>query len=505
MRKQPKLRPIDNGSGWRNQDFYMSVRNGQQYIDGLRDDREVWYDGQRVADVTSFPEFAPSIASLARLYDMQHEPEYQDVLVADSAELGESIGRAFEVPRSHEHLRLKREAYIAWAQSNAGMMGRSPDFLNAMVAALAAKRSFFAEANEASAEAVVNYYRYVAKNDLFLTHALLDPQLDKGKLRHEQSDPGICLRVVDENQDGIVLTGIKRIATAAPYADEILVWPFPPTFQPGEEDYANVFAIPMNTPGLKTMCRSSFTNRGDRADFPLSSRFDEMDATMVFDNVLVPWDRVFLHKNIPLLNRLYRDSRMRELTAHQTNARLEVKLGFVYALAVEMAQAQSLESKPEIMEMLGEAAVKIEIIRSTTRSAEYQASIDPENGVLYPDLPALQAGRAMGPVYYPEFVNMIRRVGGAALVQQPASMREFDSPVGTDIEKALRGAHVSGQRKTQLLKLAWDICGTEFGSRHVLYEMNYAGDRSALVSGIQREYLRKKHYTDHLDQFLEDI
>jgi 4-hydroxyphenylacetate 3-monooxygenase len=157
------------------------------------------------------------------------------------------------------------------------------------------------------------------------------------------------------------------------------------------------------------------------------------------------------------------------------------------------------------MEMLGEAAVKIEIIRSTTRSAEYQASIDSENGVCYPDLPALQAGRAMGPVYYPEFVNMLRRVGGGALVQQPASMREFDSPIGADIEKALRGAQVSGRRKTQLLKLAWDLCGTEFGSRHVLYEMNYAGERSALVSGIQREYLRKQQYIDHFDQFLDDL
>ena len=483
----------------------MGVRNGQQFIDGLRDEREVWYDGKRVGDVTSFAEFAPSIASLARLYDMQHESEFQDILVADSAEFGEPIGRAFEMPRSQEHLRLKREAYVRWAQSNAGMMGRSPDFLNVMMVALAAKRSFFAEENEARADAVVNYYQYVAKNDLFLTHALLDPQLNKSKLRNEQSDPGICLRVVDENQDGIILNGIKRIATAAPYADEILVWPFPPTFQLGEEDYANVFAIPMSTPGLKTLCRSSFTNHGDSVDFPLSSRFDEMDATVVFDNVLVPWDRVFVHKNIPLLNRMYRDSRMRELTAHQTNARLEVKLGFVYALAVQMAQAQGLEGKPDIMEMLGEAAVKIEIIRSTTRSAEYQASIDSENGVCYPDLPALQAGRAMGPVYYPEFVNMLRRVGGGALVQQPASMREFDSPIGADIEKALRGAQVSGRRKTQLLKLAWDLCGTEFGSRHVLYEMNYAGERSALVSGIQREYLRKQQYIDHFDQFLDDL
>ena len=483
----------------------MAVRTGKQYIDGLRDQREVWYAGQRVDDVTTFPEFRATIASFAHLYDMQHAPAHRDVLVAHSEAFGESIGRAFELPRTPDQLRLKREAYIAWAKSNCGMFGRSPDFLNVMIAALSAKRAFFAEGGDARGDAVVNYHRHVATNDLFLTHALLDPQLDKGKLRHQQSDAGICLRQVDENADGIVVDGIKRIATVAPYADEILVWPFPPTFQAGEEDYANVFAIPMNTPGLKTVCRPSFSRHGSARDFPLSSRFDEMDATVVFDNVLVPWDRVFVHKNIPLLNRMYRDSRMRELTAHQTNARLEVKLGFVYALVLRLAEAQGLAMKPGIMEMLGEAAVKVEVIRSTTRSAELQATVDSDNGVLYPDLYALQAGRALGPVYYPELVNMVRKMGGGALMQQPVSMDEFDLPTGEAMEKALRGADVSGVRKTQLLKLAWDICGSEFGARHLLYEMNYAGERSALLAGVQREYGRKQDWLDYLDQFLEAL
>ncbi|MEM7541649.1 MAG: 4-hydroxyphenylacetate 3-hydroxylase N-terminal domain-containing protein [Pseudomonadota bacterium] len=480
----------------------MSVRNGQDYISGLRDSREVYYDGARVNDVTTFPAFQASVQSLAKLYDMQHEDEHRELLVTEDKALGCDVGRAFQIPRTLSDLKLKRESYIAWARSNCGMMGRSPDFLNAMVAALAAKRSFFAEDNDERADAVVGYYEHVAKNDLFLTHALLDPQLDKGKLRHEQSDPGICLRVIDESSDGIVLHGIKRIATAAPYADEILVWPFPPTFQAGEEDYANVFAVPMDTPGLKTVCRPSFANEGERKDFPLSSRFDEMDATVVFNEVLVPWDRVFIYKHIPLLNRMYRDSRMRELTAHQTNARLEVKLGFVYAVIQRLLEAQGLASKPEMMQMLGEAAVMIEVIRSTTRSAELQAEIDPENNVLYPDLPALQAGRALGPVYYPEMVDMVRRASGGALVQQPVSMSEFDGPLGKDIEKALRGAAISGVDKTQLLKIAWDLCGSEFASRHVLYEMNYAGERSALLAGIEREYGRKQHWRDFLDEFL---
>ena len=482
----------------------MGIRTGAQFLAGLQDGREVWYDGKRVANVADFPPFAAAVRSTANLYDLQHDARYRDILTVESPEFGERIARPFEIPTTREHLRLKREAYLIWAESTCGLMGRSPDFLNVMMTALAAKRSFFAEASPARAEAVVNYYKHLARNDLFLTHALLDPQLDKGKARHQQADPDIPLRVVDRNADGLIVHGVKRIATAAPYADEILVWPFPPTFQPGEEAYANVFAIPMNTPGLKTLCRPSFAAlEGLRGDHPLSSRFDEIDATVVFDHVLVPWDRVFLHEDIGLLNRMYRESRMREMTAHQTNARLEAKLGFVYALIARMVEISGYAQKSDMMEMLGEAVACLEVIRSTTRSAEEQATADPENGVLYPDLFALQAGRALGPVFYPKLINMLRRVGGGGLIQLPVSLSEFDSPIGEALERSLRGAGVSGQEKARVFKLAWDLCGTGFGARHELYEMNYAGERGALLAGIQREYGRKQYYAAQLDRLLE--
>lgn len=482
----------------------MSIRTGAQFLAGLDDGREVWYDGRRVARVADFPPFAAAVRSTARLYDLQHEPALRDLLTVDCAEFGQRIARPFQVPRTREHLRLKREAYIAWAEATCGMMGRSPDFLNAMLMALAAKQHFFAECAPARAEAVVDYYRHVATHDLFLTHALLDPQLDKSRLRHEQADPAIPLRVIERTADGLIVHGIKRIATAAPYADELLVWPFPPTFLPGEEDYAMVFAIPMNTRGLKTLCRPSFAPAsGTAADHPLSSRFDEIDATVVFDRVLVPWHRVFLHDDIGLLNRLYRESRMREMTAHQTNARLEVKLGFLYAVLVRMTEACGLAQKSDMMEMLGEAVACLEVIRSTTRSAEEQATVDPDNDVMYPDLFALQAGRALGPVFYPRMIEMLKRIGGGGLIQLPVSLAEFDSPIGEALEQSLRGAGMSGAQKARLFKLAWDLCGSEFGARHELYERNYAGERGALLAGIQREYARKPRYLDFLDRFME--
>jgi 4-hydroxyphenylacetate 3-monooxygenase len=179
-----------------------------------------------------------------------------------------------------------------------------------------------------------------------------------------------------------------------------------------------------------------------------------------------------------------------------------VKLGFVYALLVRLAEATGLAGRPEIVEMLGEAVTCVEVIRSTTRSAEAQAAVDPGNGVLYPDLFALQVGRALGPVYYPRLLEMLKRVAGGALVQVPVSLAEFDSPVGPDLERSLRGAGVPAREKAALLMLAWDLLGTPFGARHELYEMNYAGERGGILAGIHREYDRRAHYLQHLARFL---
>jgi 4-hydroxyphenylacetate 3-monooxygenase len=169
-----------------------------------------------------------------------------------------------------------------WADATCGMMGRSADFLNTMVMAWAAQRDYFAQQSPACAERVWCYYEDCRERDLFLTHALIDPQVDRSKNRAEQDDPYLCLRTVDETKQGPVVRGAKMVATAASFADEILVWPFPPTLTEAEAPYALVFIIPVAVPGLKIICRESFSHPGQYADHPLSARFDEMDAVAVF-------------------------------------------------------------------------------------------------------------------------------------------------------------------------------------------------------------------------------
>ncbi len=466
----------------------MGARTGAEFIAGLRDRREVWLGNERVEDVTTHPAFRAAVESVARLYDMQHDPAYQDTLCYPSPTSGDPVGLSFLIPRTQNDLVRRRVMSKAWADATCGMMGRSADFLNAMVTAWAAKADYFAQQSPECRERVLDYYEHCREHDLFLTHTLVDPQVDRSKNRAEQDDPYQCLGVVDETAEGLVIRGAKMIATAAPFADEILAWPFPPTLTEAESDYAMVFIIPVASPGLKILCRESFTRPGAVEDHPLSARFDEMDAVAVFDDVVIPWERVFLHKDVNLVGQMYAGTRIREWTAHQTNTRLLSKLEFVYGTLSLMAEAIGVQDKPVVQETLGEAASYVEIIKSILLAAEHEAEIDPTNGAIYPALTPLQVGRVWGPRIYPRLMAMIRRIGAGGLMQLPATFSAFDGPTGPDLEKYYRGARIPARDKVRLFKLAWDLVGSDFGSRHELYEMFYAGDPSMITASLHRDF-----------------
>ncbi|HEY5210926.1 MAG TPA: 4-hydroxyphenylacetate 3-hydroxylase N-terminal domain-containing protein [Stellaceae bacterium] len=483
----------------------MPARNGKSYIEGLRDGREVWLNGKKVRDVTEEPQLRPVIDATARLYDLQHDPEYRDILTVESPELGERIGRTYQAPKTLSDLVMRRRTTTLWMEQSCGFLGRAPDFLNTMITAMKEKSSFFAQQSAERQAAMDSYYAHAASRDLFLTHALHDPQTDRSKRRSQQPDPGICLHVVEENRRGIVVSGAKVVATGAAYADEILLWPAVPNFGPGDEPYALACVIPINAPGLKILCRPSFTHVGRTDDYPLSSRFDEMDSVIVFDRVLVPWDRVFLHGDRELITKLYAGCRIRELTAHQTNTRLQVKLEFLYALLVRMAESIGVEKNLLVGISLGEAASYIEIIRACVLASEYQAEVDPDNGVLYPDFSSLVLGRLMGPRLYPEFIHKIRRLGSSGLMQVPHSLADLDSPLGPELERYYRGAQLSAREKILLARCAWDICGSDFGSRHSLYELFYGGDPDQNFERMQREYPRKAEHLKKFDRFFNAL
>ena len=276
----------------------MPARTGAQYIQGLRErPRDVWIGGEKVKDVTSHPAFRNGALSIAALYDMQHEPALRDEMTYVSPTTGDRVGLSFIVPETVADLERRRRMMYRWARSHGGMMGRTPDYLNVSFVAMAAAAEYFAEDRRQFGDNVKRYYELIREGDLCLTHTLVNPQRTRSTTA-SVVDPlaeDVALRLVKETDAGIVVRGCRILATLGPISDEITVYPSRSHFSEEHADrYAMSFSIPCDTPGLRFVCRESLDYGRSRFDHPLGSRFEEMDAMVFFDDVLVPWERVFL-------------------------------------------------------------------------------------------------------------------------------------------------------------------------------------------------------------------
>src|SRR5919197_2673024 len=270
----------------------MGIRTGRELLESLRDDRQLFIDGERVADVTTDPRFAAAARSLAELYDMQHDPALVDRMTFASPADGARVGLSFIEPRSVEDLIRRREMVKIWMDASCGMFGRSPDFLNVMLTGLAAAAAEFGKTDKRFADNLRDYPELARERDLCMTHTLLNPQVDRSR-PVERQEKDLAAKIVKETDAGIIVTGARMVSTLCAYSDDLLV--LPSTFLATNADaapYAFAFAVPVATPGLRFICRPSVVhqNAASVMDYPLSSRLDEGDGLAVFDDVLVPWD-----------------------------------------------------------------------------------------------------------------------------------------------------------------------------------------------------------------------
>lgn len=461
----------------------MGVRDGKSYISRLKSHpRDVWIAGRRVADVTADAVFRRPIAAMAMLYDRQCDPDLRAEMTYRT-DSGDEAGLSFIIPRSHDDLVRRRGAMRVWAEATFGTMGRSPDFLNTVLASMADAPEVFAERGARFADNVQRYYRYCRDNDLFLTHALVNPPVDRSKSASQQADKYAYLGVVEETKDGLVVRGAKMLATHGPTADELMVYPLPFSVRPGEEKYAVAFAIPTDTVGLRFICREPF-DAGDQSewDHPLGSRFEEPDAMAIFDDVLVPWDRVFLHGNVALANTMFARTRMQCHTGHQTAVRGFAKCEFMTALAVALTRSVKTDSYVHVQEKLGECLGYLQLIEGAIVLSELKAEIS-AHGSFRPALEPLQALRYHIPRFYERMVQVTQVLGAGGILANPTEA-DLDSPIGADIHRYYRGADSDAEAKILLLKLAWDATGTQFGQRQLQYERYYAGDPVQMGASI---------------------
>ncbi|CAM3675437.1 4-hydroxyphenylacetate 3-hydroxylase family protein [Mesobacillus zeae] len=455
----------------------MGIRTGAQYIEELKARKpEVWLSGKKVANVFEEPVFKQPILEIARLYDMQHDSEYKDKITHVCEETGERVNNAFLVPKSYEDLIKRRAVFEAFAKATFGLMGRTPDFLNVVVTSMYHNSWFFEKYNTKWAENVRNYYKYLRDHDLFLTHAIINPQNDRSKNSHEQKDMYTHLGAVKETPDGLVVRGAKMLATLAPITDEVIIYSFP-GFAPGDEKYALAFALPIGTPGLRIICREPMQD-GTRSffDHPLASRFEEMDALLVFDDVVVPWDRVFLYNNIEAANKLYPMTGAGQQPAHQSGVRGLVKLQFATEVAMKVADTIGVDGYLNVQNDLGELIQSLESIRALLKVAEYEHTIT-EHGEAMPDYVALETIRGLLPKMYPRAIEVMQIVGAGGLLMSPTGADFNNGELRESIDNYYVGREgISSLERVSIFKLAWDLCGEAFGQRLLQYERYYTGD-----------------------------
>uniref|UniRef100_A0A831TJ00 4-hydroxyphenylacetate 3-monooxygenase, oxygenase component n=1 Tax=Thermorudis peleae TaxID=1382356 RepID=A0A831TJ00_9BACT len=483
----------------------MGARTGAEYLQGLRKrPREVWIHGERVlGDITEHPAFKNITRSIAALYDMQHDPALRDAMTFVSPSSGERVGLSFIQPRSQDDLRRRSGMMKRWADYSGGFIGRSPDYLNAGLAAMAAASDYFTRNDPRFGENIKRYYEYVREHDLCLTHTLITPQVNRSAGPARQADPYIVARVVKETDAGIVVRGARMLATLGPIADEIEV--FPSTVLKGTEEdapYSFAFAIPCDTPGLKFLCRESFDYGRSHFDHPLGSRFEEMDAVVVFDDVLVPWERVFLYQDVHLCNGVFAETNAVVHMAHQVVVKNVAKTEFIFGIAASIADRIGIDGFQHVQEKLAELIMTLETMRAFLRAAEADAAVD-RWGVMTPAWAPLNAARNLFPRLYPRMIEIIQQLGASGLMALPTEA-DIHGPIGPLIDRYLQGRNVDAYNRVKLFRLAWDASLSAFGARQVLYERFFFGDPVRMAGALYTSY-PKEPYKERIQAFLDQV
>ena len=449
----------------------VAARTGEQFLAGLAGgEREIWLNGEKITHPLEHRELEAAARSMARVFDVQHE--HAEEMLAASPDDGRLVNVTHLIPRSKEDLERRRRAIELTASFSGGTMGRTPDYLNVTFACFAGRSDVWARrGNEQGAENLVAYQRHMRDADLSTTHALINPQVDRSKPEAEQAAGEISLHKIGETENSIVVRGGRMLATLAPFADDLLIYPGS-DIRPQDGRYALSFAVPIATPGLKFICRDSYSKQRPAYDYPLSSRFDEMDCVVIFDDVEVPRDRVFIDGNKEVYSGVMLPTAWWANIMQQTTIRALTKLEFAYGLASLMAEAVN-DTTPHTLEMLGELHGYVEITRSAVLLAEEHA-YDRGEGVWFPDGRPLHPMRAQLAVWFPRVNEILIAIGSHNLLATPSRAMLDDGRLRPLIEEFLHGANgVDAERRAALYRLAWDFVGSNLGSRNDLYERNY--------------------------------
>ena len=452
---------------------------GAEFLESLRDGRDVYIYGERVKDVTTHPAFRNSAASVALLYDALHAKETKDVLTAPTdTGSGGYTHKFFKVAHSREDVIGQRDAIAAWARLSYGWLGRSPDYKAAFINTLGANAEFYGKfADNARA-----WYKRGQESVLFLNHALVNPPIDRDKPVEQVKD--VYITIQKETDAGIYVSGAKVVATNSALTHYNFLGQNM-SVEITDPSMVVMFIAPMNTPGIKLICRPSYemaaAATGSPWDYPLTSRFDENDSIFVFDNAFIPWENVLIHRDMQKLKDFYPKSGFFNGFTMQGCIRLAVKLDFISGLLYKAARATGVETFRGVQAQIGEVIGWRNLFWSLTDAMACNP-VPWVNGAVLPNPQGSASYRLFMTEAYPAIRNIIEKVIASGLIYLPSNALDFKNPdIDKYLQKYVRGSNgIDYKERIKIMKLLWDAIGSEFGARHELYEMNYSGSHELI-------------------------
>ena len=450
------------------------LKSGNEYLESLRDGRRVYIGNELVEDVTTHVAFRNAAKSFSLIYDLKSAPENRDVMSFE--ENGDRFSTYFLMPKTDEDLKKRMETHRRIAEWSHGLLGRSPDHVSSFVTGLAMKPEMFEEIGQGYGVNIVNYYKYMRANDIFACYTVLPPQgARKPELYEREGMTVPTLHVSDEDDNGVTLNGMKMLGTSAIFSNETWVGNLLP-LAPNQEKESITCAVPLNEEGISIWSRKPLEKYAvTEFDNPLSWRFDESDAMVVFEDVKVSWEKVFVHDNPEMSRGIYVKSPSHSMGNHQSNIRFLEKLKLIVGIAHKIVEANGVGHIPAVQGILGELAAQQAALEAIIQGqlSQPESLVD---GYLNINRRYMYAAHHWCTTNYSKICDVIRDLMGGGPFQMPADISVIDNPeMKNTFEKYWSVPGQTAIDRMKLYKLAWDLIGSEFAGRHIQYERFYAG------------------------------
>ncbi len=455
----------------------MGLRTGEQYLASLADGRRIYHDGQLVEDVRSEPGLRSTALTVAQYYDMQHIPDLLDDLTYETDE-GDRAHLSFIEPRSVDDLRRRAGAFGLWAEVNGGLMGRAPDYMNACMMAVGNAGHVWGMHDERFARNAYEIYRRCRRDDVCMTHTFVNPMVDRFTPIQDQ-ERFVNAGVVDTTSEGVVVTGARMVGTLAPFSNENISFGAPGGIEdPRADIYALGFQCRVDHPGLTWICRDKLDPEASHYDRPLTGRFEEMDAIAVWEEALIPWEDVFVCRDLEVHNRALPGMLFFQSLGHHVVVKNVAKTRFLLGLAHLVAESSQISNYVNVQERLGDILMWLNTMESLAVAAVEGGEQNPANGLFYANNKAIMAALRLYPEVYPRIVDHIIQLGGGGYVSLPQEAT-LEMAAGA-IDRYYQGADQPARDKVALFRLAWDVVGTGWGGRQELYERFFFGDTTKM-------------------------